>query len=82
MSPLLQRSPRKSRQHKARSMNIRIVISAQLLFFLSGEATNRLLHITVGILAADHEADLAGGVRGDGCVGVFDGWEDFFAVSL
>lgn len=63
-------------------MNISIIVSAQLLLFLWRKATDRLLDVSVGILAADHEADLARGIGGDSRVGVFDGREDFFAVFL
>ena len=63
-------------------MNFGIVVSAQPLFLLGRKATYRLLDVSVGVLAADHEADLARGIGGDSCVGVFDGREDFFAVFL
>lgn len=63
-------------------MNIRIVVSAKLLLFFSSKGSQRLLNIAIGILTADHEADLAGGICGDGGVGVLDGGEDFFAGLL
>jgi len=63
-------------------VDISIVVSAQLLLLFSSEASQRLGQITASILAADHEADLARWVGWDRGVGVFDIWEDFFAVLL
>lgn len=63
-------------------MDIGVVVSAKLVFLLRGEAAQRLGDIAVGVLAADHEADLAGWVGWDGGVGVFDRWEDLLAVLL
>ena len=63
-------------------MDICIIIAVNLPLLLHGPATQRGLHIAVRILAADHEADLAGRVGRDGGVGVLDGWEDFFAVGF
>jgi hypothetical protein len=63
-------------------MNIRVIILAQLLLLFRSKRANRLLDIAIGILAADHEANLAGRICRDGSVGVFDGGEDFFAVFL
>lgn len=60
-------------------MDLLTVISAQLLLLLHTPAPQRLLEIALRVLAADHEADLAGGVRGDGGVGVLDGREDLEA---
>lgn len=76
---LPQRLPRKSRQHEARPVDLLTVIPAQLLLLLHTPAPQRLLEIALRVLAADHEADLAGGVRGDGGVGVLDGREDLEA---
>lgn len=56
------------------------VVLAQLLLLLLGPGAHGLLDVAVGVLAADHEADLAGGVGGDGGVGVLDGGEDLLAV--
>ena len=63
-------------------MDLRIVVSTQLILLFGGPAAKRLGDIALGILAADHEADLAGRVGRDGCVGIFDGWEDFHAILL
>jgi len=79
---LLQSSPSKSWQHVACTVNIGIVVLAQLLLFLGSESSERLLHVAVGILAANHETDLARWVGGDGGVGVLNGGKDFFAVLL
>lgn len=69
-------------QNKAGPVDICIVISAQLVLFLGGEAAQRLGEVSIWVLAADHEANLAGRVGGDRGVGVFDGWEDLLAVAL
>ena len=82
MTILLQRSPSESRQHKARPMNIRVIILAQLLLLFRSKRANRFPDIAIGVLAADHEADLAGRICRDSSVGVFDSGEDFFAVFL
>lgn len=63
-------------------MDIRIVVSEQLLLFLGGEGPNWSFDVAAGIFAADHEPNLTGGVCGDGCVGIFDGREDLLAVLL
>ena len=63
-------------------MNICIVVSAKLLLLLSRKGSQRLLNITIGVLAADHEANLAGRVGRDGGVCVLDGGEDFLTVLL
>ena len=63
-------------------MNIRIVIPAKLLFLLRCERSHGLLQVTILILAANHEADLARSIGGDGRVGVLDGGEHLFAVGF
>lgn len=63
-------------------MDVLVVVAAELLLLLAGPAANGLLDVTGGILAADHEADLAGGVGGDGGVGVFGDGEDLLAGLL
>ena len=63
-------------------MNLCIIVSAQLVLLLRGPLAQRLADVAVGILRADHEADLAGWVGGDGGVCVFDSWEDLLAVLL
>jgi hypothetical protein len=63
-------------------VNIGIVVSAQLLFFLRSKGANRLLNIAVGVLAANHETDLTRRIGGDGRVSVFNSREDFFAIFL
>lgn len=63
-------------------MDIRVIILAQLLLLFRSKRANRLLDVTIGVLATDHEPDLPGRICRDGSVGVFDGGEDFFAVFL
>lgn len=63
-------------------MNLCIIVSAQLVLFLGSPLAQRFANIAVGILAADHEANLTRWVGGDGGVCVFDSWEDLLAVLL
>lgn len=63
-------------------MDVGVVVAAQLLLFLGAEGAKRDLDVGLGILGADHEADLPGWVGWDGGVGVLDGWEDLLAVLL
>ena len=63
-------------------MDVLIVVPAELLLLFKRKASHGLLDIAIGVLAADHEADLARGISGYGRVGVFDCWEDLFAVLL
>lgn len=63
-------------------MDIRVVVAELGVLLLGGEAADWGLQVAGGVLGADHEANLAGGVSGDGGVGVLDGWEDLLAVLL
>lgn len=63
-------------------MDLLGVVLAELVLFLLRPGANGLLEVAVGILAADHEADLARWVGGDGGVGVLDVGEDGLAVLL
>jgi hypothetical protein len=63
-------------------MDISIIVTAKLVLLLWREGSEGLRDITVGVFAADHEADLAGWVGGNSGVSVFDGGENFFAVLL
>jgi hypothetical protein len=69
-------------QDEASLVDSLVVVSTKLVLFLRSPATQWLGDIALGVLAADHEADLAGWVGGDGGVGVLDGWEDLLAVGL
>ncbi len=70
------------RQNEACSVNILVIVSAQLLFLFDTPAPQRLLDIAFWIFAADHESDLARWVGWDSGVRVFDNREDFFAGLL
>lgn len=59
-----------------------IVVAAQLLFLFWGPFAEWLAEIAVGVLAADHEADLTGWVGRNGGISVFDVGEYFLAVLL
>lgn len=63
-------------------MDLLVVVLAELLLLGLGPLAHRLLEVAVGVKAADHEADLARGVGGDGGVGVLDVGEDLLAVLL
>ena len=60
-------------------MNRLIIVPTQLILLFGVPAAHGRRDVPVFVLAADHEADLARGVGGDGGVGVFDRGEDFFA---
>ena len=72
----------KGRQNKGRLVNLLAVVPAQRLLLFSRPAAERLLEVEVGVLAADHEANLAGWVGGDGSVRILDVGEDFLASLL
>lgn len=74
-----QRLPRESGQHKARLMNLLIIVPTQFILFLRAPAPQWHLYIPIFILATDHKPDLPAGICRDSGVGVFDGREDFFA---
>lgn len=63
-------------------MNLRVVVSAQLLLLLRSPGPNGNLDVTVGVLAADHEANLSRRIGRDGSVGVLGNGEDLLAVLL
>ena len=69
-------------QNERCSVNVLVVVFAELLLLLSGPASKWLFQVPVCILATDHEADLARRVGRDRGVCVFDGREDLFAVFL
>jgi hypothetical protein len=63
-------------------VDVLVIVAAETLLLLAGPAADGLAHVAGGVLAADHEADLAGGVGGDGGVGVFGDGEDLLAGLL
>lgn len=69
-------------QDKAGLVDLGIVVLALLLLLRGGPGADGLLDVAVGVLAADHEANLARGVGGDGGVGVLGDGEDLLAVLL
>lgn len=69
-------------QNKCSLVDLLAVVPAKLLFLLGGPSSERLLEVAVGILAADHEADLARWVCGNRGVAILDVGEDFFARLL
>lgn len=63
-------------------MDLRVVVSAQLLLLLGGPGPDGHLNVAVGVLAANHETNLSRGVGWDGSVGVLGYREDLLAVLL
>ena len=63
-------------------MDLLVVVLAKLVLLGLRPLADGLLEVAVGVKAADHEADLARGVGGDGGVGVLDVGEDLLAVLL
>lgn len=63
-------------------MDLLAVVPALLILLFRCPAADGLLEVALGVLGADHEADLAGGVGGDSGVGVLDRREDSLAGLL
>jgi hypothetical protein len=59
-----------------------IVVAEQFLLLLYSEGTERGTRIALGILATNHETDLAGRIGGDGRICIFSDWEDLLAILL
>lgn len=76
---LVKRAPGKVRQDESSLVNLGAVVSAELVLLLLGPLPERLADVTLAVLAADEETNLAGGVGGDGGVGVTDGGENLLA---
>lgn len=72
----------KGGQNESRLVDLLAVVPAKLLLLFGRPAAKGLLEVAVGVLAADHETDLAGGVGGDGGVTVLDVGEDLLASLL
>jgi len=69
-------------QHKRSLVHLLAVVPENLVLLLGGPAANGLLDVDGAVLAAHHEADLAGGVGGDGGPAVLGDGEDFLALLL
>ena len=69
-------------QNEASPVDILVVIAAETLLLLGRPLADGLANVAGSVLAADHEANLAGGVGGDGGVGVFGDGEDLLAGLL
>jgi hypothetical protein len=72
----------KDRQNERGLVDLLAVVPAQLLLLLSRPGAERLLEVAVGVLAADHEANLTGGVGRDSGVAILDVGEDLLARLL
>lgn len=80
--PLLKSLLGEGRQDEAGLVDIGVVVAAQALLFLGAPRAQGLLDVASGLLAADHEADLARGIGGDGSVGVLGHGEHLATVLL
>ncbi len=69
-------------EDEAGLVDLGVVVSAKLDLFLRGPLAQGNADVGIGVLAADHEADLSGWVGRDGRVGVLGHREDLFAVLL
>jgi hypothetical protein len=72
----------KARQNKARSVDLLVVVSAELLLLFKSPSSQWLANISVWIFTTNHETDLARWISGNSGVGILDGGEDFFARFL
>ena len=72
----------KVRQHKASLVNGLVVVLVLLHLFFLTDAPQWRLHVPTLFLTTDHEANLAARVGRDGCVCIFNNWEDLFADFL
>jgi hypothetical protein len=63
-------------------MDLFVVVSTQLLLFLQTPVSDWLFDISIRIFAADHKANLSGGVCWNGGVCIFNGRKDFLAGFL
>lgn len=79
---LLQCLSSERRQNETGLVDICVVVLVDGIFLLWCPASEWGLDVAGGILAADHEANLAGWVGWDSGVSVFNNWEDFLAVFL
>ena len=79
---LLQGLSSEGRQDEAGLVDLRVVVSAELVLLLGGPGPQGLLDVAARLLAADHEANLARGVRGDRGVRVLRDGEDLAALLL
>jgi hypothetical protein len=82
ISSLLKSNTGKGWQDETALVDLSVVVPAELVFLLRGPATQWLANIAFGVLAANHEADLARWIGGDGGVCIFNGREDLLAVLL
>jgi hypothetical protein len=60
------------RKDKSSLVNIRVVVTAELILLFGGEATERLSDVGVSILGAEDVTDLARGVGGDAGVSILN----------
>lgn len=82
MTALLQSLLGEVGKDEAGLVDLRVVVTAQLGLLLGAPRAERDLDVGLGVLGADHEADLAGGVGGDRGVSVLSHGEDLTAVLL
>ena len=63
-------------------MNLSVVVTAKFILLISSPTANGLGNIAIGILAADHEANLPRWIGWNGSICVLNGWENLLAVLL
>jgi hypothetical protein len=69
-------------QHKGSLVDLLAVVLEDLVLLLGGQGADGLLDVGGAVLGADHEADLAGRVGGDGGPAVLGDGEDLLALLL
>jgi len=79
---LLQGQLGKSGQNKGSLVDTAVVVPVALALLLRRQRTEGLADVVGGVLGAHHEPDLAGGVGGDGGVGILGDGEDLAAGLL
>jgi hypothetical protein len=69
-------------KNEGSSVNLRVVVAAELGFLLGGPLAQRLLQSQFLVLGKHHETNLATGVSGDGSVSILNNGEESAAESL
>jgi hypothetical protein len=69
-------------KNEGSSVNLRVVVAAELGFLLRSPLAQRLLQSQFLVLGEHHETNLATGVSGDGSVGILNNGEESAAESL
>lgn len=81
-SNLFQGLSSEGREDEAGLVDLGVVVLAQLDLLLRGPLAQRNFDVGLGVLGANHEADLARRVGGDGGVGILGHGEDLTTLLL